>query len=285
MTDAVFVSPHLDDAVLSCAGGIQRLVAAGKQVAVVTVFTGDLPVGSKLSTLAKRAHSAWKAGDTPFSERRVEDEAALAVLGARLSHLGMLDAVYRRRRSGRPVYTRMLTGPDPEDVEDFLPQLEHVLARALEDAPDATLFCPAGIGNHPDHVLVRRATEAARGDRRIVYFAEYPYDVAAGSATLAQTVAGIEEYRLAPTEDELATRIEAVACYSSQLRGIFPSTAERIAEIVSARVPVIGRFALGAPDLARSRWRMEAAMRRDTGNAGGEVYGWAAGEPSPFEPS
>ncbi|KAB2956573.1 MAG: PIG-L family deacetylase, partial [Thermoanaerobaculia bacterium] len=43
MTDLLVLSPHLDDAVLSCGGRIADEVARGRDVLVVTVFTADEP--------------------------------------------------------------------------------------------------------------------------------------------------------------------------------------------------------------------------------------------------
>ena len=49
----VYLSPHLDDIALSCAGRIAAQVAAGELVLVVTVFSGSLEkrkrIGGKFS--------------------------------------------------------------------------------------------------------------------------------------------------------------------------------------------------------------------------------------------
>ena len=41
----LFISPHLDDVVLSCGGYIHRLTTSGEKVVIVTVITADVPAG------------------------------------------------------------------------------------------------------------------------------------------------------------------------------------------------------------------------------------------------
>jgi len=145
-TQTIFVSPHLDDAVLSCGGGIARLAHSGELVTVVTLCTADQPVGAPLSPLARRNHRSWAAGDQPFAARREEDLCALLSLGAVAEHVGLLDAIYRRSPAGRPLYANPLGAPASEDLERFLPQVIAALKdSALGAHPDARVFCPAGL--------------------------------------------------------------------------------------------------------------------------------------------
>jgi LmbE family N-acetylglucosaminyl deacetylase len=251
VSPAVFVSPHLDDAVLSCACGICRLVAGGTAVTVCTVCTADPPPEEPLSTLARRNHAAWGLGDAPFERRRREDAAALAGLGARPLHLGFNDAIYRRGAAAEPLYDRPVGVPIlAEDRRAFLPALRDALAEAL----DAELvFCPAGVGGHVDHLLVREAVEALCDPVRLVYYEEFPYSARDG----AQGWAGAA---LTPTAEELEARAKALASYRSQLRGLFPTRAERLLEILSARL-LGGRPLLG-PDDVPPRRRLAAHLER-----------------------
>ena len=74
----IFLSPHLDDAVLSCGGMIYQLAQAGQAVQVITIFAGDPPPGL-LSPFAQSLHDRWQAGSVA---RRSEDIEALTLLGA-----------------------------------------------------------------------------------------------------------------------------------------------------------------------------------------------------------
>lgn len=284
MDRAVFVSPHLDDAALSCGGGIARLVRAGAPVTVVTIFTADQPLGEPLSPLALRSHASWGVGDQPFAARREEDRAGLSLLGTELEHLGLLDAIYRRSPSGQALYTNPLVAPAPDDVERYLPRIVAALGDSAATAHlGGRVFCPAGIGGHVDHELTRMAVERVAKADAIVYYDEYPYsarpDVSAGEAGGADAWA---LQNLALTADELETKIAAIACYTSQLRGLFPTTAERLREIASARIPGIGHYLDRPPDATASAERMAARVRKDLAAMGGERYRWSPRRGSPF---
>src|SRR5438093_1734972 len=78
--DSLYLSPHLDDAVLSCAGHILHERAQGRRVVVATLFG---------------AGGGDEAGRKLYQARRDEDRRALALLGAECLHLGLVDAPFR----------------------------------------------------------------------------------------------------------------------------------------------------------------------------------------------
>ena len=286
MTDAVFISPHLDDAAMSCGGGIVRLVRTGGHVTVVSVVTADQPAGVPLSPIARRSHASWGAGDSPLAARQDEDRAALAVLGALPQHLGQLDAIYRRSPAGDALYADPLAPITADDTERFFPRIVEALrSSALLASPDAVVFCPMGVGGHVDHVLVRRAVEELIDAEDLVYYEEYPYSARPGVAPPAG--GGDAEWPpqlLALTPEEVEARISAVACYSSQLRGLFPSDAERLREIVATRIPILGSHVVRPPDVRASAKRMAERVREDVAAVGGERYRWSPRRGSPFPP-
>src|ERR1700690_3085189 len=80
MPKVLFVSPHLDDAVFSCAARILREVDGGTDVTVATVFSHARP-----RSPMRREYVA----------RQEEDRIALGLLGAKPLWLGLLDAPCR----------------------------------------------------------------------------------------------------------------------------------------------------------------------------------------------
>jgi LmbE family N-acetylglucosaminyl deacetylase len=284
MDRAIFVSPHLDDAVLSCGGGIARLVRARIPVTVVTVFTADQPPGQPLSRLARRAHASWGVGDQPFSARRAEDFAGLTLLGTDSQHLGLHDAIYRRSLTGDALYTDPLTPPAAEDLERFLPVLADALRAPLSAASRETrVFCPAGTGGHVDHRLVRHAVELIIDADAIVYYEECPYSTRPGvSSEAGDDAAGWPLSLLPLTAEETEVRIAAGRLYESQLRGLFPTRDERVREVLSARIPFFGRLFVRPLNPAESGDCMAAQIRRDLAQAGGERYRWSPLGESPF---
>src|SRR5690242_17600077 len=97
------LSPHLDDAVLSC-GALLGHLAPRHRVTVVSVFTAAAP--RPWSLPARRALRALGVGDAEemFGLRRAEDAEVLGGLGVTGVHLGFTDALFRRSGGRRPAY-------------------------------------------------------------------------------------------------------------------------------------------------------------------------------------
>jgi LmbE family N-acetylglucosaminyl deacetylase len=238
----LILSPHLDDAALSCGGLLAQRAIAGDEVAVATVFTGDAPVNWRESPAAHHVHAEWKLGNQPYPLRRREDEESCAVLGARPYHLGLHDAVYRFDAQGRPYYTDNFMGgkPVPEDARAQGVALQHALDAWLHrnGLRQLRVVAPLGLGGHVDHMIVRAAAEKACTAHRLKlsYFEDYPYgereDVAASLA-----VRDLTPHVLPLTAGALETRIRAVLCYPSQLQSVFrlPS-GEDLERVVRARI-------------------------------------------------
>jgi LmbE family N-acetylglucosaminyl deacetylase len=163
--EAVVVSPHLDDAVLSLGGLIGREVAAGRRVTVMSCFTA----GPSLDSIPENRRVF---GD--YSARRAEDERALAVLGAERRWLDLHERIWRDPPLARTLHVFRT----PPKMDDFT-QL-----RAIRDAigaeldRGAELYVPLAIGHHVDHVEVALAAlreVLVRGAFGRVRFYEDPY--------------------------------------------------------------------------------------------------------------
>ena len=82
------VSPHLDDAVLSCG----EFLSAASDATVVTVFAG-MPADCGVSTDYDR-QCGFVSAEHAMRTRWQEDRAALATLGVELMHLPCVDSQY-----------------------------------------------------------------------------------------------------------------------------------------------------------------------------------------------
>ena len=187
----VVVSPHLDDAVLSC----WSIVAGDVDVAVVTVFTGA-PDDPTLVT-------DWDRDTGLTSQERMagrieENRAALALAGRTPTDLGFLDSQY---------------GACSFDA--------WVMAECLRAAE--LVYLPAAIAVpggrvHRDHVLVRDACLELRPDARL--YADQPYCLFRQAIGLP---AGLRD-RYADADDVLLStgqrqrKAEAIAAYAGEVR-------------------------------------------------------------------
>ncbi len=227
--DAIYLSPHLDDAALSCGGQIYLQTAAGKRVLIVTVAAG-WPESGELSEFARLLHTSWGLADKPdvpvasevVQARRAEDVAACRRLGAAYAHWTLPDCIYRTD----PLSSRTFYNSEA-DIFGLVNPVEQPLINSLAEMmaklPVAgRIAAPLGIGNHVDHQLVRLAAEACFG-RRLCYYEDYPY-VQRDPGALWTLVDGdglrqVEHFAL-PMPARLA-RLEATTAYHSQIAVLF----------------------------------------------------------------
>jgi LmbE family N-acetylglucosaminyl deacetylase len=168
----IFISPHLDDAILSAGGLIYERTCAGDAVEIWTLVCGFPPVGES-SPLAQALHAQWgfrSAHDAIYS-RRAEDQQAAAVVGALIHHYDFLDSIYRRNSAGEWLYPQNTFIPIHGDDNNLPDIMTSAIAERLQ--PDDEIVCPLALGGHVDHVLVRRAVENLR--RPLWYYADFPY--------------------------------------------------------------------------------------------------------------
>lgn len=223
--DEIFLSPHLDDAALSCGGQIARATRNGEKVLVITVFTGDAPAGDSpgdaLSPLASELHALWGLGANPFAARRAEDRAACAILGADFEHWGFPDAIYRRGADGawlHPSRRELLAPPQEADGG-----LLSGLTRRLSALSGLTVRGPLAVGGHVDHRLVRAALAAADLPGLELY-EDFPYARSRKQRWLARGFAlGWSSRTLALEPRDIDCKIAAIECFGSQLAAVFAS--------------------------------------------------------------
>jgi LmbE family N-acetylglucosaminyl deacetylase len=220
----LLVSPHLDDAVLSCAALVER----PEPIDVVTVFAGA-PDPPRQGWWDRDCGFASSAESVP--ERLREDEAAFAGTQHRRTHLDLLELQY---------------------VEDRPGGEGEAIGNAIRDwatgHPAGTIALPAGAGcsrrlidrwlrrlrrqscsfpQHPDHLLVRDAGLRALTDSEatLLLYEEVPYlwgDAADRQVEQAAARVGRRPKLLELSVDR-GRKAERIAVYASQIPHISPS--------------------------------------------------------------
>jgi len=247
--DVVYLSPHLDDAVLSCAGRMAHERARGRRVGVWTLFTADEPAEPP-SPFAATLRRWWNlpAGEVMATRRR-EDRAACERLGIRALHGGWTEAPYRLDASGRPPYDsldRLFGEVDGADSE-----LEAELAERFAALSGARVVAPLGVGGHVDHRIVRRA--ALRAGIAAAFYEEFPY-VEWKWGALRRALGRKADWQaevLPLDEHEVAERVAAITLYRSQVPALFRSEA-RLAKQVRRAVRRAGGERLWRPRSPRA---------------------------------
>jgi hypothetical protein len=159
-------------------------------VTVVTVFT---EAGPPPHTFSARRYlkqvGARSAGDL-YALRRAEDRSALEHIGVTCVHVGLPEALFRRRPQPPrqavaarllpelahvyPVYRRhVIAGRVAPADAGTLREVCDVVARTVSSGPSVVL-APLGVGAHVDHVLVRTAAERSGAD--VIYYSDFPYN-------------------------------------------------------------------------------------------------------------
>ncbi len=212
--ETVILSPHLDDAVLSC----WHLLAGAGEVLVVNVFAGEPPAGTlgPWDRLAGATDSA-----TEVRARIEEDRRALAFAGRTAVNLPFLDGQYRQA---------------DQSPGEIVEALRGVLAA------NARLYAPASLGDHHrDHMAVRAAALMLHAEgAELALYADLPHAtvlgwprwVLDGSSSEADPAGerwasqlettGVQAGRMVPVTHRLparahASKMEAVLSYSSQI--------------------------------------------------------------------
>lgn len=229
--NTVYLSPHLDDAVLSCGAAIHQQRAAGHRVLVITIFAGQ-PVASDLSPFALLQHQHWGNPARPAALRRAEDAAALTYLDSEALHLEYLDCVYRYGPDRRWLYTgedALWAEPHPADpvAQDGARSLASRLVGILPAKEEAIVCAPLSVGHHVDHQIVHSAARRLMEiGYRVTFYEDYPYAEQPGKLETALTVIGGREWsvELIPLGvANVAAQVFALGYYRSQMSVLFGS--------------------------------------------------------------
>ena len=229
----IVLSPHFDDAALSCGGTLARAVAQGWPVLVVSICTGSPDLGAPLSLFAEHHHQKWglSAGEA-MQQRLDEDIQSLETLGADSYQLDLLDAIYRLpdRYHDNATLFGSLAETDPLPA-----QISAALQPLVERYPEALFYAPLAIGNHVDHQATFLVAEqfAAQGVS-VVFYEDIPYALQPNALEkrLAE-LGGVNSFRTSTLDIDafLARKISAIEAYRSQIGVLFENTATMIREV------------------------------------------------------
>jgi len=155
---ALFISPHLDDAVLSAGGEVARLTHDGKSACIVTVFTrAAAPVTRDAHGFIEESNE--ENAELLFSKRRLEDRKAAGVLGAHHVHMGFIDALFRtlpnKSEPLYPAYKQVFSGNISLNDRLLCEQIRVGLQKIKNRQTDkrVRIYAPLGVGGHVDHII------------------------------------------------------------------------------------------------------------------------------------
>lgn len=183
---SVYVSPHLDDAALSCGGQITEERDKGSPVTVVTLFAG-VPRYDSLSEFARSVLEEYGEPDW-MEKKRSEDAEALEMLGVRILHLDELEALFRMDSAERNLYQsweEILSGRPKEADDEVTGRLAGHLRSIIADGRNNPIYFPMAFGGHVDHVIANRVGKLICKERpgcRVLFYEDQPYPPSPGIA-------------------------------------------------------------------------------------------------------
>ncbi len=230
-TPCVFISPHLDDAVLSAGGLISSLVAADIPVRVVTVFTQPSPRPYTLSAKSFLRQCGYRDADTLFADRRSEDEKLFGRMGVSMAHLGLTDATWRKKENMSnvrgavsrfvpelghryPVHQlHVISGKIAKEDLPLIDEIGKKIKNVLSDFSSFSVFGPAAFGGHVDHVMTRKMCTSYFP--QAVLWSDFPYN-------LKDRQKSIEGYEVLSWERGIDEKRKMIEGYATQVRAMFP---------------------------------------------------------------
>lgn len=167
------LSPHLDDAVLSCCDHILDWIKEGGEVTIITIFTSF-----KNNFISKSAqeyinNSGFDSTEDFEKQRKKEDIEAMTRLRVKWKHLDFIDGWFRCMKN-KSVY------PDQDLFKGKISPLDKLLLEQIRKALTEYknfdhIVIPFGIGNHVDHLLITKIVENIFEKRKLIYYLDNPY--------------------------------------------------------------------------------------------------------------
>ncbi len=217
----VVLSPHLDDAILSCGALIADASRCGVDVVVLTVFNGR-PI-PPLSDAARGLHArCGLADEQAIDEREREDDLALGLVGARTKRLGLPEALYRKRGDGTPTYhaEAEIFEVGVKSEQEALVVVDKSIGDEIATIRPDMVLAPLGVGGHIDHLLVSSAARRLRG--AVLNYEEVPYVLSSHRPVGHDSVGTDEPCLHSCTPHGWSAKISAIQCYASQLPVLWP---------------------------------------------------------------
>lgn len=180
--DILAIAAHPDDAELTCGGTLAKAARAGHRTAILDLTRGEM--GTR-GTVEQREGEAGAAGEALGVSHRI--------------NAGLRDAGLHNTDQTRKVVVGLL--------RKFRPRVA---------------ILPFPVGRHPDH---RVASELGRDacflSKLAKYYAEgEPHKVEKIIYAMAYRENPVKPTFVVDISDEFETKLEAIACYSSQFEGV-----------------------------------------------------------------
>ncbi|MFZ5438239.1 MAG: PIG-L family deacetylase [Patescibacteria group bacterium] len=158
--DAVFFSPHLDDAIFSCGGLINQLSQKKDKIAIVNIFTKaqDYKIQTEaIKNELKKA--AYQSAKQMFLTRKKHEKNIANKLKIDVFCLDFIDGLFRKNQKDQFIYDsyqRLFSGVISQDDQLLIKKIqEKIFSFIINQTNKKTdLYLPIGHGGHVDHLII-----------------------------------------------------------------------------------------------------------------------------------
>ena len=227
-----FVSPHLDDAALSC-GELIRKLGAVTSVTVINVFTHANNGKQTLSAKKTIKVSAFSSPLELYKERVSEDKKAFESINAKVINLGFVDALWRKIKYPSLLRKKLSTilpefihvyptfrlhiskGKLAREDNDLISEIDQRLKKIIP--VNSIIFCPFGVGDHVDHLVTKKAVEKSFTP---IYWMDQPYYDMKKKLVTGQKQS---DESISYFKTEYQAKSQLLAHYKTQINSMFPN--------------------------------------------------------------
>lgn len=227
----VFISPHLDDAILSCGNLIYELKKRDKKIFIITVFTRASRIESPQAKKYLN-QCLYTNAQKIFKDREKEDLNVCNSLDIIPIHMGFIDAAWRHYNR-KPVYhsnDRQYSGEISYKDKDMIKKITDKLKKIIDNNNKILLLSPLGIGNHIDHLIVNKIVGKIKIDK--IFWEDFPYSTKGNN--LKKLLCLYKKYYLLFKIDNsnFSKKLKLIKLYKSQFKllfvnGVVPEVNER----------------------------------------------------------
>lgn len=212
-TNYIFISPHLDDAILSAAALIYDLKDKGK-VKIITVFTETSKKNN--ATIRDFTKSCHHLNSRElFLDRRTEDKKICQYLKINYLHLGFIDALWRDSyNSIEEVFTNKINNTKKE--QDLEKSIISKLKKIIKNNKNTVIFAPLSIGNHIDHRIINKICRD--NYMNVIYWEDYPYNLRSGLSEELVKKNSLSSFEF---NKNLIVKAKLIRFYKSQIFTLF----------------------------------------------------------------
>lgn len=191
----IFISPHLDDAVLSAGDLIVKLLKSGEKIRIITVFT-DFGKGPMHWSARRYVFDSGALTASGFKRLRLlEDKRAMEKLGVNDYHYLNFTDAYFRLRLNRIKFRKLQNAAAwlglkscflyPDSAALFSGKIDKQDKRLVTEicdrlkrltAPPDKVYGPLGVGGHVDHIIVNQAVKKLKAAGKY-FWLDLPYAV------------------------------------------------------------------------------------------------------------